>query len=456
MCAPEVSGHVMTLETEYGVPTVGVHGAAFARLVDSVVQVNGMPRARRAYVPMPVLTKTPAELRAYVEGDDPVSGRPFMLEVLEALTRPLDADDLRGVEFDRDTPRLLEANGEENLHRLFRDNAWTDYLPIVLPTVERVEAMLAGTSHAPDEIVGQLRPTGFRELWDFTVEKVAVNAVMAGADPSYLPVILALAASGMTARQSSTSSMANMVVVNGPIRDEIGMNSGLGALGPYSHANATIGRAFGLLSQNLQGGSTPGLTYMGAQGNNFAYNSITFAENQEKSPWEPYHVQHGFGADESAATVFYVWGNVWTEGVRSRWEEKLKAILGGQDPFEGSILVLDPLVARSFHDLGFDRKEKLIQWIHENVKIPAGFWWENFTTRNLMHELAEQDVEPWSTYASVPPEELIPVFEPDNVHIVVVGGSSNAQWSSFQGRTLDARFRNAPTDPATISIDRWR
>jgi len=79
---------------------------------------------------------------------------------------------------------------------------------------------------------------------------VVVNAVMAGAEPAYLPVILALASSGMTARQSSTSSMANMVVVNGPIRDEIGMNSGLGALGPYSHANATIGRAFGLLSQN--------------------------------------------------------------------------------------------------------------------------------------------------------------------------------------------------------------
>ena len=126
--------------------------------------------------------------------------------------------------------------------------------------------------------------------------------------------------------------MANMVVVNGPIRDEIGMNSGLGALGPYSHANATIGRAFGLLSQNLQGGSTPGLTYMGAQGNNFAYNSITFAENQEKSPWEPYHVQHGFGPDESAATIFYIWGNVWTEGLRKTWQEKIQAMLAGQDP----------------------------------------------------------------------------------------------------------------------------
>src|SRR6185295_992158 len=114
-------------------------------------------------------------------------------------------------------------------------------------TEERVTRMLEGTSHKADETVGRMRPTGYRELWDFTVEKVAVNAVMAGADPRYLPVILALAASGITARQSSTSSMANLVVVNGPIRNEIGMNPGLGALGPYNHANATIGRAYGLL-----------------------------------------------------------------------------------------------------------------------------------------------------------------------------------------------------------------
>ena len=154
--------------------------------------------------------------------------------------------------------------------------------------------MLAGTSHAPDEIVGQLRPTGFRESGSSRSRRSRSTRSWPAREPEYLPVILALAASGMTARQSSTSSMANMVVVNGPIRNEIGMNCGLGALGPYNHANATIGRAFGLLSQNLQGGSVPGLTYMGAQGNNFAYNSVTFAENEEKSPWEPYHVQHGF------------------------------------------------------------------------------------------------------------------------------------------------------------------
>src|SRR5215218_3863472 len=211
----------MALETEYGVPAVGVHADAFARLVDSVLRASGMPAARRAYVPTPVMARSADELRAYIEGDDPARGRPFMGEVLEALADGV--PDAGAVEHDRSSPRLLEPCTEEELHRLFRDNGWTNHLPIVLPTEERVAAMLAGTSHAPDEIVGKLQPTNYRELWEFTVEKVAVNAVMAGADPSYLPVLLALASTGITARNSSTSSMASMAVVNGPIAKEIAM-----------------------------------------------------------------------------------------------------------------------------------------------------------------------------------------------------------------------------------------
>src|ERR671932_802962 len=154
--------------------------------------------------------------------------------------------------------------------------------------------MLKCTSRSPEEIVGRMRPTMFLEYWEYNVEKVAVNAVMAGARPEYLPVILALASTGQTARSSSTTSFATIAMVNGPVRHEIDMNWGTGAFGPYNHANATIGRAFGLLSQNLQGGSEPGVTYMGSQGNNYAYNCVTFAENEERSPWEPFHVQHSF------------------------------------------------------------------------------------------------------------------------------------------------------------------
>src|SRR4029079_12975720 len=147
---------------------------------------------------------------------------------------------LRGLNLARTAPSLCERAGEAELNRLFLDNNWTDKLPIVLPTVERVAEMLRHTSRKPDEIVGHHTATHFREVWECTVEQVAVNAVMAGARPEYFPVILAIASTSSSARGSSTSSMASMVVVNGPIRKEIDMNAGTGAMGPYNQANATI------------------------------------------------------------------------------------------------------------------------------------------------------------------------------------------------------------------------
>src|SRR5437867_5213115 len=256
----------MTIESKYGVPTVAIHTDKFDQVVRSVATVNGMPGLRQVFVPQPVMGKTARELRAYVDGLDPLTRRPVMQEVVEGLTRPFDDRELRGASFDRSTPRLCEPDTAESLERLFVENHWTDMLPIVPPTEERVAAMLAATHRKPDEIVGHMRPTHFREQWEYSVEKVAVNAVMAGARPEYFPVILALAGTGVTARSSSSSAMASMAVVHGAIRHEIGMNAGTGALGPYNHANATIGRAYGLLSQNGQGGSVPGSSYMGNQG----------------------------------------------------------------------------------------------------------------------------------------------------------------------------------------------
>src|SRR6266852_1395602 len=257
----------MTIDSQFQVPTVALHTHIFERVVRSVCRFNGMPGMRYAFVPQPVMGKTASELRAYVDGIDPINKRPVMQMVVEGLTRPFREDELQKTVFERSTPRLVESGSEEELQQVFIDNNWTDMLPIVLPTEERVARMLAGTSHKPDEVVGRMRPTSFREFWEYTVEKVAVNAVMAGARPEYFPVILALAASQSTAKSSSTTSMTNMAVVNGPIRHGIGMNCGIGALGPYNHVNVTIGRAYSLLSQNLQGGSVPGETYMGTLGN---------------------------------------------------------------------------------------------------------------------------------------------------------------------------------------------
>src|SRR5882762_3676085 len=437
----------MTIEAQYGVPTVAMHTDKFDRVARNVAAVNGMSELRQVFVPQPVMGKSPRGLRAYVDGKDPLTGRPVMQEVIEGLTMPFDGQGVGTIEYDRSTSRLVEADTEENLHRLFLENRWTDYLPIVLPTEERVAAMLAATHRKPDEVVGRMRPTHFREAWEYTVEKVAVNAVMAGARPEYFPVILAIAASGVSGRGSTTSSAAGMVVVNGPVRRELDMNWGIGALGPYNHANATIGRAFALLSQNLQGGSEPGLTYMGSQGNNYGYNCITYAENEERSPWEPFHVQHGFAPTDSTVSVFGGCRHTaFTLGLReAHWQDHVRSMLRGMDPREHPTFVVDPITARLFIDRGgFDTKDKLIDWIYNNACMPAGEYWDYQLIQNYIYPRATYGEEPYASMLKADPHELVHMFKKEEIQVVVVGGETNGYW-----RIFGANYGT------TVSVDKW-
>jgi hypothetical protein len=436
------------MESRYQVPTVALHTHVFEKVVQTVTQLHGMPQARYAFVPQPVMGKTAAQLRAYVEGNDPISGRPVMQEIIEGLTHPANGERPKEIRFERSTPRFLEGRDEEELHREFLNNNWTDKLPIVLPTEKRVVEILAHTTRKPDEIVGHMRANQFRLHWEYTVEKVAVNAVMAGARPEYFPVILALAASGVSARGSTTSSMAAMVVINGPIRKEIGMNSGTGAMAPYNHANATIGRAYGLLSQNLQGGSQPGDSYMGSQGNNYAYNSVTFAENEERSPWVPFHVQQGFKATESTVSIFTgCRSTAFTLGVREKyWREHVRNMLRGMDAHSAPTFLLDPIAARQFIDRGgFDTKEKFIQWVYDNALMPAGEYWDYQLIQNYIYPRATFGEEPYASKLKARPEELIRMFKPDEIHVVVVGGETNGYW-----RIMGCNYQK------TVSVDEWR
>lgn len=427
---------------------MAIHTAMFAQVVRSVARVNGMPRLRQVFVPQPVMGKSPRELRAYVDGRDPLTGRPVMQEVIEGLTEAFSEEDLKEVTFARSTPRLVEPDTEENLHHLFHEQHWTDHLPIILPTEERVAAMLAHTSHQADEVVGHMRSTHFREYWEYTVEKVAINAVMAGARPDYFPVILAVAASGASARGSTTSSAAAMVVVNGPVRQELGMNAGIGAMGPYSHANATIGRAYGLLSQNLQGGSEPGHTYMGSQGNNYAYTNVTFAENEERSPWEPFHVQHGCQPHENTVSVFTgCRSTAFTLGLRQQhWHDHVANLLRGMDPHNPPTLLLDPIAAWLFRDRGgFTSKEGLIDWLYHTACLPASQYWDYQLIQNYIYPRATFGEEPWASKLRAAPDELIPMFQREDIHVVVVGGETNGYW-----RIMGCGYQK------TVSVDAWR
>ena len=436
----------MAVEAD-GVPTVAVHTHVFARLARQAARVNGTPTLRQAFVPQPVVGQSAAQLRAYIEGTDPVNQRPFMQEVIEGLTRPLSEEDLAGISFDRTTPRLLEPATEDELHRRFEAERWTDHLPVVLPTEERVAAMLKGTSRQPDEVVGRMRPTNYREFWEYTVEKVAVNAVMAGARPEYFPVILAMAASGMTARQSSTTSWAAPAIVNGPIRQQIGMHCGIGALGPYSHANATIGRAHALLSQNLQGGSVVGDTYMGSIGNAYNY-ACTWAENEERSPWEPLHVQHGFKPDESVVTVVLGgWYTMSGYGPRETWEQRFRHALQACEPYSPPIVLLDPSVARGFVERGFAKKQQLIDWCAENAQVTAREYWDDPWTQTLIKPHAVAGVEPWASMWKAAPDAMVRKYRAQDISVVVLGGETQSAWKMVGGNFARAKM---------VKVDDWR
>jgi hypothetical protein len=423
---------------------VSVHSAPFARLLEVVLRTKGAPEAPLAFVPQPVSGRTAAELRAYVDGADQVTGRPLMAGVVEGLTAPLEAERL---EHDRARPRLLEPDSEERVQRLFLDSGWTDNLPVVLPTEERVEEMLGGTSRARDDVVGRLRPA-LQEAWEFTVEQVAVNAVLAGARPAYLPAILALASTGLSARASSITAMSSLVAVNGPVRHELGLNAGIGALGPYGHANATIGRAYTLLSQNLQGGSAPGVGYFGSQGNPAAYVAACFAENEERSPWEPFHVSRGFRPDQSAVTVFAsVRTTVFRYPVREEtWASELRRALAALELGVSPVLVLDPLAAERLVAVGrLASRQELAEWVAGALTRPAGELWPTFEGQNLLRQRAALGEERWAAALDAAPDEELALVRPDEVSVLVVGGETLGTYRVF-----------GATPVVTVGVDEWR
>ena len=293
-----------TLEKQYGIPTVSL---ANENIVSFGIGAHfkystGMP-LRFVGVPYPFTGLKKETLKTYLEGKDKVSGKPVMQAIVDCLTKPLTAEEKKtGIPPEAaPEPRFLPPDTEDNLQRLFKDKHWTDYNPIILPTAERVAAMLKGTSHKPDELVKKDSGT-FGTIRPFTVEKVAIIAVMAGAKPEYLPVILAL--SSQVPYMDSTTSNASMVLVNGPIRKQIGMNSGIGALGPNAEANSVIGRAMNLIHNIIQG-YQEGVTGFSSLSNPLRYNNVTIAENEEALPegWKPFHVLMGHKPEDSVLTV---------------------------------------------------------------------------------------------------------------------------------------------------------
>jgi hypothetical protein len=202
-----------------------------------------------------------------------------------------------------------------------------------------------------------------------------------------------------------------------------------------------------LLSINLQGGSVPGDTYMGTLGNWYNY-SATFAEAEERSPWTPLHVQHGFKATDSTATSFF--GGWYTQagyGPRASWQEKFRYQFAAAEPYLPPIIVMDPICARGFVDLGYTTKDKLIAWCAANARITAREYWDNQWTQTLHRPFAVSGIEPYATRLKAAPDDVIEIFGADEIKIIVAGGETQGAWKMFGGRYNKGW---------TVSIDTWR
>ena len=414
---------------------------------------QGMPNARLVFVPHPVYGKTSAQHQAYVVGKDLATGKQVIQEIVDALIQPLTDDDQKtGFVEVKPRPRLIGPQTPDNLQRMFMASGWTDYLPIILPTEKKVSDMLKGTSHAPDEVVGKMAGGDF-EPWEFTVEQVAVNAVMAGAKPEHLPLLLAIASTGISSIYNSPDSLVRAIVVNGPVREEIGMNFEVGAMGPFSQANAAIGRAWTLMSKNLGNAGIVGETYNGSLGNSLNYNNIVIAENEGRSPWPPLSVQKGFKPGDSVISIFTGLGIHAGQGakraaatVKPSYDLQLSSILDTFTGYFGALIVCDPLMAKGLKAQGYDTKEKLSEWLQKNTQITVADYKNSSFVALYDAPRAQKGVQPYATWFKLPLTSRIPRFaSPKDIEIVVTGGET---LSMFQAGNLKYM--------TSTVVDKWR
>jgi hypothetical protein len=266
----------------------------------------------------------------------------------------------------------------EDLFAALCEQRLTDGLPVIPPTEARVERMVRGTSLTAAQCVATLPPSGAPT----TVEKIAINAVMAGCKPEYLPVVIAAIEAmaqpqfNLTGIQTTTNPVAPLVLINGPIRREIGVNCGAGALGPGWRANATIGRAIRLILLNI-GGATPGDVDKSILGMPGKY-TLCLGELEEESPWDPFNVEQGYARGRSTVTTVSVQG---TQSCAASYlvpEHILKMLANAMATFGANsytkgngdpVVILPPAHARVFADAGWS-KQKIKESLFERTMIP--------------------------------------------------------------------------------------
>ena len=351
---------------------------------------------------------------------------------------PLIADRLRAeAENSPLRARRIEIATQDDEFEFMFDQGFSDGLPLVPPTPERVMRMLSGTERDPQEIIATMPPN----MGEATVEKVAINCVMAGCKPDYLRVVIAAVEAACTDEfnihgvMATTMGASPVMVVNGPIRHEIDMNMRLGALGQGNRANATIGRAFRLSVRNI-GGAQPGGTERSTLGNPMKF-TMCFAEWEERNPWTPLHVDRGFDAGDSVVSLFAMTsGPALIVDQTSRTADQLAGSFG---------LSMEAMQHRKAHNA----TDSILVVCPEHVDTLMR---DNYTKKQIKSRIQEVTSVPFKDLVQdeisgvgIPrerldqlPEEaqnrLVPKFaSEDNIHIVVAGSDAGKFSGAFHG-----------------------
>lgn len=322
-------------------------------------------------------------------------------------------------------PRAVESiEGDDALeafNALFLARGWGDGLPLVPPTPERVEAMLAGYDLPGDVPIATLAPLDGVA----TVEKIAVNAVMAGCLPQHMPVLVAAVEAvsqpefDLRGVATTTNPDAVLVIVSGPIVERLGLNAGTNAFGRGNRANACISRALHLIINNV-GGSRPGITDMSTLGQPGDF-AMCVAENAAASPWPSFHTEYGFPPDRNVVTVAAVEGYSGIMGIgytRLEYLELIASWLRGHDrPYRRDIILMVAqdtawMLARE----GWTR-ESIRRHLRERARIPLGEWLRQY------HGAKEaRKGVPEAVFAMTDPEALVDKLFWESMPIIVTGG----------------------------------